>query len=115
MEYTLLLIAIGILAIIVIKNILAKKKKKARFNGLIEKFGEKFGSQIANKKIDIGMTSKMLKLSWGKPLKMDGKVIRENYVKENYYYGAYKNQKGKTQFRFQIILENDKVTEIRKD
>ena len=36
------------------------------------------------------------------------------YVKEIFYYGVYQDAKHKTQYRYKVIFENDRVTEIRQ-
>ncbi len=79
---------------------------------MVQKYGENYGNMIANNNIDIGMTEEMLVQSWGRPPKIDGKVLKENYQKINYHYRKYPNKAG---YKFRVVLENDKITEIRED
>ena len=40
---------------------------RLRRAGLIEKYGDAFGNMIADRKVAIGMTEEMCRLSWGSP------------------------------------------------
>lgn len=82
---------------------------------MIELYGNTFGTAIANKKIQIGMTSEMLIKSWGKPSNIDGKVIRKNSVKEYYHYNPYKNKRGNTQYKHRITIVNNQIEEIKQN
>jgi hypothetical protein len=87
-------------------------RRQRLLRGCIEKHGDHFGRMIANARIGIGMTSEMLTEAWGEPDKTDGKVIREDYYKVVYHYGAQPDRK---EFKYRITLVNDKITEIRED
>ena len=63
--------------------------------------------------VGIGMTKEMLLLTFGSPLKTEPKIIKENFVKETYYYKPSTDSKGKTVYLFTIILKNDIITEMR--
>lgn len=95
----------------IIKYLLFKEKKKK----MIELYGEKIGKAIANKKILIGMTTEMLIKSWGKPSNIDGKVIRKESIKEYYHYGAYKNKRGNTAYKYRITVKNNSIDEIKEN
>ena len=82
---------------------------------MIGLYGENIGTAIANKKILIGMTTEMLKKSWGIPDDIDGKVIGKDSVKYYFHYGAYKNKRGNTAFKYRITMINDVVDEIKEN
>jgi hypothetical protein len=62
----------------------------------------------------IGMNTEMVRESIGLPSKSDGKIIRENYLKEVVYYGEYKDAHQKSHYRLKVTFENNKVSEIRE-
>ena len=80
------------IAIIVIYNIIKYLLFVEKKHDMIQLYGKGLGTAIAKKKIEIGMTTEMLKKSWGKPSHVDGKVIRKNSVKEYYHYNPYKTK-----------------------
>jgi hypothetical protein len=110
----LYLIASGIISYIVIRYIIKRKIKESKLRKFTKKYGQEFGTLITYKRIAIGMSLEMVKAAWKQPLKTDGKVIRENYLKQNYYFGAYKDNKDNTKYKFCVIVVNDKVVEIRE-
>tara|TARA_R110002072_G_scaffold37715_18_gene109960 strand:- start:1402 stop:1734 length:333 start_codon:yes stop_codon:yes gene_type:complete len=95
----------------IIKYLLFKEKKKK----MIGLYGENIGTAIANKKVLFGMTTEMLKKSWGKPDNIDGKVIRKDSVKYYYHYGAYKNKRGNTAYKYRITMINNVIDEIKEN
>lgn len=104
---------VGIIVVALLYIYLKGKLKEGNLKALIQKYGEKFGPLIAQKKITIGMSKEMVILALENPIKTDDKIIRENYVKEVLYYGAYKARNGREVYKLKITIENDKVTEIR--
>ena len=109
-NWTIIAIIIIIIGYFVLKYYFANMRKSGR----IKKYGEDFGSQINQRKISIGMSLEMVTEAFGSPAKSDGKTTRQNYVKEIFCYGAYQSTKNKTQYRYKVIFENDRVTEIHQ-
>lgn len=103
------------IAFVVVYNIIKYLLKKEKKKTMIGLYGDKVGSAIANKKILIGMTTEMLKKSWGKPDNIDGKVIRKDSVKYYFHYGAYKNKRGNTAYKYRITMINDIIDEIKEN
>lgn len=104
-----------ILGFLVIYNLIKYFYKKSKQKELSLLYGDEFGRMIVNKKIGIGMNSEMLKKSWGRPDKVDGKVIRKNSIKEYYHYGKYKNKRGNTSYKYRLTMLNDTLDEIREN
>ena len=86
---------------------------RVRKQSLIKNFGEETGIQIYKKQVAIGMTKEMVTLSVGKLVKGE-KVVRENTTKEIFFYGYYKNSKGKDAYKYKVTFDNGKVIEIRE-
>lgn len=110
MEYIYYIVG-GIIIINLVKYLLKKSRQKE----LSYIYGEDFSKMIVNKKIGIGMSTEMLKKSWGKPEKIDGKVIRKDSIKENYHYGSYKNKRGNISYKYRLTIVNDILEEIREN
>ncbi len=111
----LILFAVGIVAILILRYLINKKLKESKQKKLTSRYGQEFGTLIANRRIAIGMSLEMVKAAWGQPLKTDGKVIRENYLKQNYYFEAYKDKTNNTHYQYRVTIENDKVIELREN
>lgn len=111
MEYIIVIIAV-VVVYQIIKSQIRTKKIENHLNLMIQLYGDNFGTMIANNKIAIGMSKEMLERSWGQPPKVDGKVVKENYEKINYYYSKYP---GKAGYKHKINLVNGIITEIRED
>lgn len=111
MEY-LIGVAVIIVVYCVIRSQIAKSIKAKRLRKYVGLFSEKFGTMVANRKIDIGMNKEILLQSWGKPQNIDGKVIKADYEKINYHYGKFENKAG---YKYRIALVNDEITEIREN
>lgn len=106
---TTLLIVAGLFLLV---SRLREWRRQRLLAACCEKYGDHFGRMVANGRIGIGMSSAMLTEAWGEPEKTDGKVIREDYYKVVYHYGAQPDSKD---FKYRITLVNDKVVEIRED
>lgn len=78
------------------------------FQIIIKNFGERFASNVANKKICEEMPSELLILSWGKP-----GDIKSDYYKgtkfESWFYDSYVNRLGNKKFRTEVYVENNKI------
>lgn len=74
----------------------------------LKQYGERFTSNIANKKICEGMPSELLILSWGKP-----GDIKTDYYKgsksESWFYDSYINRLGNKKYRTEVYVENNKI------
>ena len=60
------------------------------------------------------MTKEMVAAALGTPGKSEGTTHKENFIKEVLYYGEFKDEKQKSQFRYRVIFVNDKVTEFHE-
>lgn len=61
-----------------------------RIASLTDRFGKKYGKQIAFRKVDTGMTKDMVIAAWGEPfrkseMKKDGKTLETWYFSDNRY------------------------------
>jgi len=104
-----------IIAFIIVYNVIKYLLYREKKSNMIRRYGDSFGRAIADKKILIGMTTEMLKKSWGRPNKVDGKVVRKDSVKEYFHYGSYKNKKGNTSYKFRITIVNNLIDEIKEN
>lgn len=75
---------------------------------MLNHFGERFASNVSNKKICEGMPSELLILSWGKP-----GDIKTDYYKgiksESWFYDSYVNRLGNVKYRTEVYIENNKI------
>ncbi|MBV8040562.1 hypothetical protein QVO10_11810 [Bacteroides gallinaceum] len=64
----------------------------ARIASLTERYGEKYGRQVAFRKVDTGMTREMVIAAWGEPYhksenKMEGKTLESWFFSDDRYVG----------------------------
>ena len=74
----------------------------------VKKYGDNFGSAIANKKIMVGMTKEMLIESWGQPGSVK-QTVYKNSVKEKCYYAPRETRQNTIKYQQQVNLENNIV------
>lgn len=81
---------------------------KPVFELIIKQYGERFASNVAEKKICEQMPEELLILSWGNP-----DYVKTNFYKgtktESWFYDSYINRLGNTKYRTEVIVENNKI------
>ncbi len=87
-----LLVAIPTIVIVVLlwNRILDKRSEQQRQDEIyahLSEWGETICSQLANKHLAIGMTTKQVALSWGQPSYTDQREITKNGEKIRWVYG----------------------------
>lgn len=86
-----------------------KERKKEELKKLTAKYGSPWASLIQKSKLKEGMTKQMVIASKGRPSHKIEKVSRGK-VREEYFYGAYKNRQKNTSYKFRVVLIDGKVT-----
>jgi hypothetical protein len=89
-------------------DIKIKEQQKEELKRLTSKYGSPWASLIQKGKLKEGMTKQMVIASKGNPSKKIEKVSRGK-VREEYFYGAYKNRKKNTSYKFRVVLIDGKV------
>jgi len=87
----------------------AKKRKLDTIKYFEDKYGNTLAMKLAEGKVFLDMTKDMLIDVKGKPDDTIEKVSRGK-VREEYFYGAYKNRQKNTSYKFRVVLVDGKVT-----
>lgn len=86
-----------------------EKKRQEKEKEAIKKHGKTKAGKIMKGKPWLGMSKKELLTMRGKPSHKIEKVSRGK-VREEYFYGAYKNRQKNTSYKFRVVLIDGKVT-----
>ena len=86
-----------------------EQRNKEELKKLTTTYGSPWASLIHKGKLKEGMTKQMVLASKGRPNHKIEKVSRGK-VREEYFYGAYKNRQKNTSYKFRVVLVDGKVT-----